>query len=319
MKYSQDSHGKKKLLKKSAAVAKKGFFFAILAFVLWGLLPLYWKLLIAVDSLHILSFRILLSLALVVVILLAQKNGAWLAIFMEPKKAVYLALAGLLLCCNWGLYIWAVNQGHTIEASLGYYINPLISIMLGLLFFRERLLPLQWAALAIAFAGVVLLTVFSGTLPWISLGLAFTFGFYALIKKKLALAALESLGAETLAAAPIGLALLCFSFGSAPGGSSVPAFSGVPGLAYLFALPAHTWALLTLCGAATMLPLYFFARAAKHLPLSALGFTQFIGPTLQFALGLFVFGEAFSVYYFITFLCIWAAVILYIISLCRHK
>jgi chloramphenicol-sensitive protein RarD len=291
----------------------KGFFFSFLAFFLWGIFPLYWKLLIAVDSLHILAFRILLSLILVGIILFVQKNYRWLVMFKEPKKAVFLVLTALTISCNWGLYIWAINQGHTIEASLGYYINPLVTIVLGLVFFRERLRPLQWAAVAVAVIGVLILTILSGALPWISLALALTFGFYGLLKKKHTLTAIESLGAETLTSAPIGFLLLCFSFGSARG----PVFSGLQGLAYLSELPVYTWVVLSLAGVMTMLPLYFFARGAKMIPLSALGFTQFISPTIQFVLGLFVFGETFSTHYFIAFTFIWSAVILYIISLKR--
>jgi chloramphenicol-sensitive protein RarD len=288
----------------------KGIIFASLSFFLWGVFPLYWKFLIAVDSLHILAFRILLSLVLVGTILLANKNTTWLAVFREPKKAAILIPTALLICCNWGLYIWAVNQGHTLETSLGYYINPLVSIVLGLVFFRERLRPLQWAAAAIALAGVLILTLASGSLPWVSLGLALTFGFYGLLKKKLALSALESLGAETLASAPIGVFLLFFSFG---GGNT--AFSGWQGLGYLTGLPPHTWALLAICGLVTAFPLYCFAQGAKLLPLSTLGFTQFISPTLQFVLGLFVFKENFPTHHFVAFIFIWTAVIFYIVSL----
>ena len=293
----------------------KGFFFAFSAYIMWGVLPLYWKFLIAVDSLHILAFRILLSLALVGIILAAQKNTAWLVVFKDPRKAGALMLTALFLCSNWGLYIWAVNSGHTIETSLGYYINPLVSIMLGLIFFRERLKPLQWVAVAIAFTGVLILTVLSGTLPWVSLVLALTFGFYGLMKKKIVLSALESLGAETLASAPIGILLLCFSFRTTPDGASFPAYSGSSSLAYLTTLPAHTWVFVVLCGLVTILPLYCFAQGVKRLPLSAVGFTQFICPTIQFILGLFVFNEAFSPRYFTAFSFIWTAVILYIISL----
>jgi len=284
----------------------KGIIFASLSFILWGVFPLYWKLLIAVDSLYILAFRILLSLILVGAILLANKNTAWLAVFKEPKKAAILIPTALLLCCNWGLYIWAVNRGHTLEASLGYYINPLISIMLGLFFFRERLRPLQWAAAAIALTGVLILTLASGSFPWISLSLALTFGFYGLLKKKLELSALESLGAETLASAPIGIFILLFNFGGASFSIS---------LGYLANLPPHTLALLALCGAVTAFPLYCFAHGAKLLPLSTLGFTQFINPTLQFALGLFVFKENFPAHNFVAFIFIWTAVIVYIVSL----
>jgi len=291
----------------------KGLFFACLAFFLWGMFPLYWRLLAAVHPLHVLALRILLSLALVGALLLARKNVAWLAAFRDPKKACVLAAAGLLLCLNWGLYIWAVNQGRTLEASLGYYINPLISVLLGLVFFRERLRPLQWAAVAVAVSGVLLLTALSGVLPWVSLVLAMTFGFYGLLKKKLALSALESLGAETLASAPVGLLLLFAGAGGGAGGG--PLFAGLGGLAYVARLPAHTLALLAMCGAVTALPLYLFARGAKLLPLSTIGFTQFIGPTLQFLIGLFVFGEAFPPYYFAAFALIWAAVVLYVASL----
>ena len=293
----------------------KGFLFAFLAYALWGILPLYWKFLAAVNPLHILAFRILLSLVLTGGILLVTGNSTWLAVFREPKKAITMILTALILCCNWGLFIWAVNSGHTLESSLGYYINPLVSVILGLIFFRERLLPLQWAAVALASAGVLILTVLSGSLPLISLLLALTFGFYGLLKKKLGLAALESLGAETLVSAPIGILLLCFSFTAPGSGSPAPVFAGFNSIAYLAGLPLRTWILLGLAGLMTSLPLYFFAHGARILPLSTLGFTQFVSPTIQFVLGLFVFGEDFSLRYFITFAFIWTAVILYIISL----
>jgi chloramphenicol-sensitive protein RarD len=291
----------------------KGIIFASLSFFMWGVFPLYWKFLIAVDSLHILAFRILLSLVLVGTILLANKNTAWLAVFKEPKKAAVLIPTALLICCNWGLYIWAVNRGHTLEASLGYYINPLVSIVLGLVFFRERLRPLQWVAAAIALAGVLIVTVASGSLPWVALGLALTFGFYGLLKKKLALSALESLGAETLASAPIGIALLLFTFA----GTDTFNFSGWQGLGYLARLSPKILAPLALTGLVTVLPLYCFAHGAKMLPLSTLGFTQFINPTLQFALGLFVFKENFPIYNFVAFIFIWTAVVFYIVSLVK--
>ena len=297
-----------------------GFLFAFLSYFLWGIFPLYWKLLITVNALHILAFRILFSLVFVGFLLLLQKNTAWLNAFRDPKKALILIPAALLICCNWGMYIWAVNSGHTLQASLGYYINPLFSILLGLVFFRERLSPLQWAAVIIAFAGVLLLTLLSGKAPWISLLLALTFGLYGLLKKKLSLSALESLGAETLASAPIGILLLLFSFGDPhnESGAGNLVFSGMQGLDYLFALPLRIWLPLALCGIVTATPLYFFAKGAKLLPLSALGFTQFISPTLQFLLGLLVFGEAFPPHHFAAFGLIWTAAILYILSLKRE-
>ena len=297
----------------------KGFFFAILAFSLWGILPLYWKLLAAIDSLHILAFRILFSLILVGAILLANKSFSWLGIFKEPKKAGLMILTALLLCGNWGIYIWAINQGHTLEASLGYYINPLVSIILGLVFLRERLKVLQWVAVIIASIGVLTLTILSGSVPWVSLLLALTFGFYGLLKKKLTLPALESLGAETLASAPLGVLLLFVSLnnagGGAGGGSSAIALSGLQGLEYLGNLPVYTLAALALAGLISSFPLYCFAHGAKLLPLSALGFIQFISPTINFFLALFVFGEEFLPHNFAAFAFIWAAVVIYIISL----
>ena len=286
----------------------RGVFFAVLSYSLWGILPLYWKLLSAVQPLHILAFRILCSLLAVGGILALRKNTAWLAVFRDRKKRSMLLLTALVISFNWGMYIWAVNTGHTVEASIGYYINPLVSIALGLCFFRERLTPLQWAACGLALAGVLLLTVLSGAPPWISLALALSFGFYGLLKKTAALAALESLGAETLAAAPLGLVLLTVRF-DAP-----PAFDPAA-LAYLASLPVHVWLLLALAGGMTAFPLYCFAQGARLLPLSALGFIQFISPTLQFLAGVFIFGETIPPLNFIAFACVWAAALLYIVSL----
>ena len=293
----------------------KGLIFGFLAFSIWGTLPLYWKLLSKIDPLHILALRIFLSLALVGIILLVSRNSAWLTVFKNPKKACFLTLTAIILCGNWGLYIWAVNRGHTLDASLGYFINPLVSIVLGLLFYRERLPPLQWAAIAIAAAGVIILGIFSGALPWISLALAVSFGLYGLMKKKSPLSALESLGAETLASVPIGFMLLLFSYSSAPARSLFPVFTGTQGLLYFGELPVHVLVPLAFCGVVSALPLYLFAQSAKLLPLSTLGFAQFISPTLQFFWGLFVFGESFPPHHFIAFALIWIAVILYVVSL----
>jgi chloramphenicol-sensitive protein RarD len=277
----------------------KGLVFAFLCFGIWGILPLYWRLLARVDPLHILAFRILFSLLVVGAILLLRKNTKWLAVFKDRKKAGISVLAGIVLCANWGLYVWAVNSGHTIEASLGYYINPLVSVGLGLLFYREKMRPLQWAAFGSAGLGVLILTLLSGVVPWISLTLAVSFALYGLLKKKVNLSALESLGAETLASVPIGLCLIF----------------GWQNISYLTELPWFTWIPLLLIGAVSAAPLYFFAHAAKLLPLSTLGFAQLLSPTLQFFVGLFIFGEYFPGRNFIAYGFIWLAMILYVISL----
>ncbi|WP_026043452.1 EamA family transporter RarD [Treponema primitia] len=278
----------------------KGVVCAVLAYILWGILPLYWKLLSFASPLHILAFRILFSLFFVGIILLLGRNSSWIRLFTDPKKRSLAILSGLVITFNWGLYIWAVNTGHTIESSLGYYINPLISILLGLIFFKEKLGRLQWVAFALACLGVLVITLLSGTFPWISLCLALSFGFYGLLKKKLASGSLESLGAETLAAAPIGIALLIFPPNN---------------LGDLTGLSIPAWAGLVSCGIITALPLFLFGLGAKLLPLSTLGFIQFISPTFQFFLGIFVFGESFPIQNLAAFGLIWVSVILYSVSL----
>lgn len=300
---------------------RSGVIFACSAYFLWGILPLYWKLLAAISPLHILAFRILFSLLLVSSILFVQKNISWLSFYQDKRKTFMLILAALIISFNWGLYIWAVNQGHTIEAALGYYINPLISVVLGLIVLREKLNMMQILAFAFAVAGVLILTVLTGAPPWISLGLALSFGIYGLIKKTVNISALESLGVETLIASPVGIVLLIGPFGNLLLTSNMPEtgdeFSNR--LSYLMELPVATLLVLLLCGAVTTLPLYLFAKGAKILPLSTLGFIQFIAPTLTFLTGVFIFRESFPLLNLIAFIFIWTAAILYIVSLGKSQ
>jgi len=218
-------------------------------------------------------------------------------------------LAGLTITFNWGLYIFAVNGGHTIESAIGYYINPLLSIVLGMIFFREKLKILQLLAFIIAIVGVLILTILTGRLPWVSLGLAFSFALYGLLKKTVHLTALESLGVETLVASPIGILLLLIPFGTNR------SFPDPQSLAYILELPLKPLLFLPLCGLVTSFPLYLFAKGAKMLPLSTLGFVQFLSPTLSFVTGYFIFGESFPIQNFLALGCIWIAVILYTVSL----
>jgi len=287
----------------------KGVFFAIFAYLLWGILPVYWKILAEINPMHILGFRIILSLLLVGCLLLASKNTSWLKFYKDRRKGIIIILASLTISFNWGLYIWAVNGGHTIESAIGYYINPLLSIVLGMIFFREKLKILQLLAFIIAIAGVLILTVLTGRPPWIPLGLAFSFALYGLLKKTVNLSALESLGVETLVALPLGVLLFLIPFGT---GRSFP---DPKSLAYILELPLKPLLFLPLCGLVTSFPLYLFAKGAKILPLSTLGFVQFLSPTLSFITGFFIFGESFPVQNFLALGCIWIAVILYTISL----
>jgi chloramphenicol-sensitive protein RarD len=287
----------------------KGVIFSVLAYFLWGIFPIYWKLLSAIPNLHILAYRILFSFPLVSIILFAQKKTSWLKFYRDKRKAVLLVFASLIITINWGLYILAVNSGHTIDTSLGYYINPLISIVMGLIFFKEKLKPLQLIAFALAFAGVTILTVLTGRLPLISLGIAISFALYGLLKKTIDISAIESLAVETLIASPIALFLLFSSFGTGP------EFPTLQSLSYWRELPLHVPLILLLCGAVTAYPLYLFAIGAKLLPLSTLGFIQFISPTMTFLTGVFIFKESFPIQTFIAFGFIWTAALLYIISI----
>jgi chloramphenicol-sensitive protein RarD len=280
----------------------KGILFAIFAYVLWGILPIYWRILNFAGPLQILGCRISFALVFTAIALRITGNRTWLRLITQKGNRFYTIGAGLVVSFNWGLYIWAVNTGHTIDASLGYYINPLVAILLGLIFLKEKLNILQWGAFGMAFIGVILLTVFSGVFPWIALLLAFSFGLYGLFKKKNSAAVLESLGAETLAAFPIGLVLLVFPSSGVPGGFS----------------PLQ-WALLASAGIVTAIPLLAFARGAKLLPLSTVGFLQFINPTILFFLSIFAFGESFPPRNFWAFGFIWAAVILYCVSLMKFR
>jgi len=287
----------------------KGVFFAAFTYLLWGFLPIYWKILDGINSLHILGFRIIFSLLLVGCLLLASKNTSWLKFYKDWRKGIIIVLAGLTITFNWGIYIIAVNDGHTIDTAIGYYINPLLSIVLGMIFFKEKLKILQLLAFIIAIAGVSILTVLTGRLPWISLGLAFSFALYGLLKKTVSLTALESLGVETLVASPIGILLLLIPFGTNR------SFPDTHSLAYILELPLKPLLFLPLCGLVTSFPLYLFAKGAKMLPLSTLGFIQFLSPTLSFITGYFIFGESFPVQNFLALGCIWIAVILYTVSL----
>jgi chloramphenicol-sensitive protein RarD len=277
----------------------KGFAYAVAAYGSWGLLPLFWKLLGDIDAVQILSCRVVFSLILVWIILALRGKPAWPRLLADRRARRSLIVSSAFIAVNWGLYIWAVNSGHTVDASLGYYINPLVNVLLGLFFFRERMRPLQWAAFGLAAAGVILLTLQTGGFPWIALSLAGTFGFYGFAKKSAGIDSLEGLGAETLLIAPLAAAYLAFRHAGGEG-----AFQG----------PALRSALLVASGVVTALPLYWFARGAKLLPLSLMGFVQYISPTLQLAAGVFLFGEAFPASRLTAFALVWAGLIAYSLS-----
>jgi chloramphenicol-sensitive protein RarD len=286
----------------------RGTLFALTSYLCWGILPVYWKSIQAVTPMHILACRILFSLIFVALVLLAQKNITWLSNFQDRKKALRIILSAVLVSANWGLYIVAVNTGHTLQSSLGYYINPLISVLLGLIFLKERLKKLQWVAFALAAVGVMIMTVFTGAFPWMAIALALTFGFYGFLKKELPLSALEGLATETFAALPIAAVLLLVPFGVMGNATAVTGIADITGL------PLPLFIALVLAGPITAIPLWFFAKGVKLIPLSTLGFCQFASPTLQFVCGVFIFHEPFPLRNLIPFSLIWAAAIIYILS-----
>ena len=279
---------------------KLGIIYGTFAYLMWGILPLYWKLVETVPPWEILAHRILWSFAFMVVfILLIRKWRLFVqelqTLFSQKKKLLGITIATLLLSLNWVTFIWAVNTDRVLDASLGYYINPLINVLFGYLFLKERFSYLQWVAIVLAIIGVSYMTLNAGTTPWAAIILAVTFALYGLIKKVLDLNAINGLAIETLIVAPIAfiyIATLMFN------GSSSLSFS-IEGLVLLGT------------GAVTAIPLLLFAQGAKRIPLSLIGFLQYIAPTLMFLLGVFLFNEPFTSVHVVTFSFIWVGLILY--------
>jgi len=274
---------------------RAGLWVAFASFVLWGLMPLYWHLLKSVPSLQIVAHRIVWSALLVFAWLLWKHGRGWLReTLAAPRIAWMLALSGVLIGFNWGLYIWAVNAGHVVETALGYFINPLLNVLIGVLFLRERLRPVQWLSVAVATCGVLWLTLRYGSFPWISLALAGSFALYGLIRKLAAVAPIRGLGLESAYLVLPAVAMLLWGETHGQGGF----FDGW-GLA--------AGALLVLAGPLTALPLIGFAFAVQRVSLSVVGVMQYIAPTLQFLIGVLVFREAFDTDRAIGFGFIWVA------------
>lgn len=277
---------------------RTGILSAALAFFFWGLFPLYFHALHAVPPLQILAHRMLWSLLFLLIVLAIRHQWAWLAVFRQPRVLASFVASAFLLSANWLVYIWSVNNGHVIEASLGYFITPLVNIMFGFLLLKERLRPGQWAAIGLAALGVAWLTWQAGTAPWIALALAASFGGYGLMRKTAALGALEGLTLETMVLFPL-----------AAGYVGWLTWHGQN--AFVTTASDSTRLLLIAAGPLTAIPLLLFASGARKIPLSVLGLLQYLAPTLQFLLGVWVFYEAFSQERLIGFVVIWVALALY--------
>jgi len=276
----------------------KGILYAVGAYFLWGLLPIYWKALHDVPSTQIVAHRLVWSLIFVGLALTVRRNWAWLRkAVRQPRILLTFTLSGTLLTVNWLVYIWGVNAGFIVETSLGYFINPLVNVLLGFLILKERLRPAQWLALSVALGGVLYLTFSYGAFPWIALTLAFSFGIYGLIRKTAALNSAEGLFLETAV-----LFLPAAGFLVLQQARGVGAFGHVD---------MTTMLLLIGAGAATSIPLLLFAAGARRITMTSLGLLQYMAPTLQLLIGVFLYHESFEPARMVGFGLIWLALALY--------
>ncbi|MBL4287527.1 EamA family transporter RarD [Vibrio fluvialis] len=278
--------------------AKKGVILAISAYTMWGIAPIYFKAISSVSALEILSHRVIWSFFLLAALLhFGRQWRSVVCVFRDKKKMVYLLTTALLVGGNWLIFIWAVNANHMLDASLGYYINPLLNVVLGMLFLGERLRKLQWFAVALAAIGVAIQLVVFGSVPIVAFSLAITFGLYGLLRKKVGVNAQTGLFIETLVLVPAAAIYLLWIADSATSS--------------MLANDWHLNLLLISAGIVTTLPLLCFTGAATKLKLSTLGFFQYIGPSLMFLLAVLVYGENFSADKAITFAFIWSALVIF--------
>jgi chloramphenicol-sensitive protein RarD len=284
---------------------RRGVLLGLTAFTLWGFFPLYWPLLEPAGAIEILAHRIFWSMLVMVALVLATRRRAALrATFAVRRSRWLLALAAVLISINWGMYIWGVNHHHVVETSLGYFINPLVSVLMGVLLLGERLRTLQWVALGIAAVAVLALTVEYGHPPWIALALAFSFGSYGLAKKLADAGAIESLVIETVVLSPVALGYIIFLTAT---GASTFANHGA----------SHA-ALMMGTAVITVIPLLCFGGATTRIPLSTMGLMQYLTPTGQFIIGLVVFGEPMPPMRWVGFGLIWLALALFTFESLRH-
>lgn len=277
---------------------RRGYILGLSAYIIWGLFPIYFKAIASVPALEIIIHRVLWSALCGSLLLLVWKHPNWWRELRDnPRRLAVLAFSGTLIAANWMVYVWAVNNGRMLEASLGYYINPLINVLLGMLLLGERLRRMQWLAVVLAATGVAQQVWHVGSLPWVSLVLPLTFGFYGLIRKKAPVAALPGLVVETWMLVPLALAWLLFNPMAM---SAQPAF---------WTTTEALW--LAAAGPVTLIPLVCFNAAARHLPFTTLGFLQYLAPTLVLVLAVAFYGEHLSTSTLITFAFIWAGLALY--------
>ena len=287
---------------------KKGPVYVLTCYILWGVLPVFWKMLAAVDSLYVLAGRIVWSLVFISAILAARRSfGAVRAVLGDRRELGRLALAGIFVCVNWGSYIWAVNSGHMLDASLAYYMNPILAILLGTVVFRERLTGLQWLSVAVTFTGLVITILRYRQIPWVALIIGGSFAVYGAIKKGVHVDAGVSVFFETLVLSPFALVFMA---------SAEVRDAGAVGV-----LHGWQWLLLPAAGVVTTVPLLFFAKGIKTTPMTLSGILMYINPTLQLLLSVLLYQEAFTTTHAILFGFVWSGLALYLLSslLREHK
>jgi chloramphenicol-sensitive protein RarD len=293
------------MVEDKAKVRSLGLLFGVSAYTLWGLFPIYWPLLKPANPLEIVSHRAVWTLVFCFIILALTKTlKSTLALLKRPKIVAGLFLSSILISINWIIYIYAANTGHVIEASLGYFINPLVVIATGVIVLKEKMRPLQWSAVGIATIGVAVLTIDYGRLPWIALGLALSWGSYGLVKKQLGLGALEGLSIETLLSSGFYLGYLIWLGNRGEGQFS------------------HSLTLTLLLiggGAVTAIPLLLFNGSTNRLPLTLVGLLQYITPTIQFCIGVWYYHEDMPAARWAGFLIIWVALMSLTLDLIRSS
>lgn len=288
---------------------KQGIIYSLVAYLLWGVLPIYWKTLGNVQAFEILSNRFIWSCVFVGILILASGKiksfwGETQTIFSHKKQALAMFAAAITISFNWGLFIWAVNDGRIVETSMGYYINPLVSIVFGVFFLKEELDNWQYVAVGCAIIGVGTMVWNLGTLPWVSVSLAVSFALYGLIKKCLEVTTMTSIMLETLLITPLALA---YEY-----------YLSLKGISAYQTADSVTLAMLACAGVVTATPLLFFTAGAKLLPLKILGFLQYIAPTISLLIGVFMYGESFTSVHMIAFGWIWLGLFLFTVSQIRR-
>ena len=286
--------------------SSRGFVLGAAAYTMWGLFPLYWPLLEPAGAVEILAHRVAWSLVtMVALVLLVRRTRSMRALLADRRTRLILTGAAIVIAVNWGTYIWGVNNEHVVETSLGYFINPLVTVLMGVVVLSERLRPLQWMALGIAAVAVIGLTVEYGRPPWVALTLAFSFGLYGLAKKQAGAGAVESLTLETVVLTPVAVGYIGYLVWS---GTSEFGNNGA----------GHV-VLMALTGVVTAIPLICFGAAATRVSLTTIGLLQYLAPTLQFALGVLLFREPMPTMRWVGFGLVWVALVIFTVEAVNHR